>query len=129
MGGVRAIERERPPWSVNALAQAAVIATASDEAARFVDESRARLLADREALTRALGAEGLHAHPSDTIYVLVGLRKNVASTDLRRRLLARHRVLVRDATTFGLPHHIRVAARAAPHRERLVAALRQELQQ
>jgi len=126
---VDAIERERPPWSVNALAQAAVVATTSDEAARFVDESRARLLADREALSAALRAQGLHVHPSDTVYVLASLGESMAATNLRRRLLARHRVLVRDAASFGLPHHVRIAARAATHRERLVAALRQELTQ
>src|SRR5579872_108424 len=35
---VAALERERPPWSINALAQAAVRAVATDEAARFVDD-------------------------------------------------------------------------------------------
>jgi histidinol-phosphate/aromatic aminotransferase/cobyric acid decarboxylase-like protein len=126
---VLALERERPPWSVNALAQAAVVAAATDEAARFVDLSRARLLADREALDAALRAEGLGVHPSDTIYSLVDLGARVAATDLRKRLLTRHRVLVRDATTFGLPHHVRIAARPEADRERLVLALRQELLQ
>jgi histidinol-phosphate/aromatic aminotransferase/cobyric acid decarboxylase-like protein len=126
---VESMERERPPWSVNALAQAAVVATVSDEAARFVDESRTRLLADREALDEALRGEGLHVYPSETTYVLARLGERVNATDLRRRLLARHRVLVRDASSFGLPHHIRIAARAAAHRERLIEALRHELQQ
>jgi histidinol-phosphate/aromatic aminotransferase/cobyric acid decarboxylase-like protein len=124
-----AIERARPPWSVSALAQAAVIATSTDEAARFVDESRALLLADRAALAAALRSLGLHVHPSDTIYTLVALGEHVAATDLRRRVLARHRVLVRDATSFGLPHHVRIAACGAPERDRLVTALRQELHQ
>jgi histidinol-phosphate/aromatic aminotransferase/cobyric acid decarboxylase-like protein len=125
---VLAIERERPPWSVNALAQAAVIAAGTDEATRFVDESRERLLADREALDVALRAEGLRVHRSDTIYSLVDLGPRFAATDLRQRLLTRHRILVRDATTFGLPHHVRIAARAAADRERLVLALREEFQ-
>jgi len=124
---VAAIDRERPPWSVNALAQAAVIASTTDEAACFVDQSRARLLADRDALTTGLCALDLHVHPSDTVYVLVSLRGGLAATDLRRRLLERRRVLVRDAASFGLPHHVRIAARGAEQRERLVAALREEL--
>jgi histidinol-phosphate/aromatic aminotransferase/cobyric acid decarboxylase-like protein len=124
---VVALDRERPPWSVNALAQAAVVAAISDEATRFVDDSRQRLLADRGALTGALGALDLRAHPSDTIYALVPLGPRIAATELRRRLLARHRILVRDATSFGLPHHVRVAARPAADRERFVAALREEL--
>ena len=126
---VDAINRERPPWSVNALAQAAVIATTSDDAARFVDESRARLLGNQEALTHALRAEGLNVHPSETVYALVALPPEVAATRLRARLLAGHGILVRDASTLGLPHHIRVAARPAAQRERFVDALRQELRQ
>jgi histidinol-phosphate/aromatic aminotransferase/cobyric acid decarboxylase-like protein len=122
-----ALERERPPWSVNALAQAAVRAATTDEATGFVDDSRRRLLADREALALVLRALDLRVHPSDTVYALVSLGRRIRATDLRRALLARHRVLVRDATSFGLPHHIRVAARPAPDRERLVAALREEL--
>jgi len=124
---VLAIERERPPWSVNALAQAAVVAAGTDEAMRFVDESRARLLANRESLDSALRAEGIRVHPSETIYSLVDLGSRFAATDLRARLLARHRVLVRDASTFGLPHHVRIAAPGAADRGRVVLALRQEL--
>jgi histidinol-phosphate/aromatic aminotransferase/cobyric acid decarboxylase-like protein len=125
---VEALDAERPPWSVNALAQAAVVAAATDEAARFVDESRARLLADRRALDDALRAEGHHVHPSDTIYSLVSLGRRVPATEMRERLLRRHRILVRDATSFGLPHHVRVAARGAADRERFVRALHQELE-
>jgi histidinol-phosphate/aromatic aminotransferase/cobyric acid decarboxylase-like protein len=126
---VTALEQQRPPWSVNALAQAAVVAACTDEATRFVDESRARLLADREALDATLRAEGLRVHRSETIYSLVDVGPHFAATELRARLLTRHHILVRDATTFGLPHHVRIAARAAADRERLVLALRQELQQ
>lgn len=126
-GIVQAMDGERPPWSVNAFAQAAVIAAMTDDAASFVERSRARLLADCRALAAELRALNLRVHPSDTIYVLVDLGPGVAATDLRRRLLARHLVLVRDATNFGLPHHIRVAARPTPERERFVRALRQEL--
>lgn len=124
-----AIERERPPWSVNALAQAAVIAATGSDAIRFVDESRARLLDHRDALARSLAAQGLRVHPSDTIFALVALGPRVGASDLRRRMLARHRVLVRDASTFGLPHHVRIAARGPAERDRLVTALRLELQE
>ncbi len=45
---------------------------------------------------------------------------------LRRRILA-HGVLVRDCTSFGLRGWLRVAARPAADRARLLAALEQEL--
>jgi len=114
------IEAERPPWSVSALAEAAAVAAVTPAAERFVAESRERLLGDREALVDALG---LRTHPSDTIFTLV--RVGRSASELRRRLLARHGVLVRDATSFGLPEHVRLAAR--PSFERLALALRKEL--
>lgn len=121
------IEAERPPWSVNALAQAAAIAVTAADAQRFVDESRKRLLENRAYLTDALRAVELRVHPSETIYVLVDLGQRVLATDLRRRLLHGHRVLVRDATSFGLPHHVRIAARPRADTDRAVLALQREL--
>jgi len=121
------IEAERPPWSVNALAQAAAIAATQPDARRFVDESRERLLRDRAYLDSALRRLDLRVHPSDTIYTLVDIGAARVATELRRQLLVHHAVLVRDASSFGLPHHIRVAARPAPDTDRLIAALNREL--
>jgi histidinol-phosphate/aromatic aminotransferase/cobyric acid decarboxylase-like protein len=122
------LEAERPPWSVNALAQAAAIAAATEDAQRFVDESRDRLLYDRMRLEEGLARLGVRSHPSDTVFTLAHLGPGVSATELRRRLLTRHRVLVRDATSFGLPHHIRIAARSGRDFDRLVTALGRELE-
>ncbi|GAC1394833.1 MAG: histidinol-phosphate transaminase [Polyangiales bacterium] len=121
------LEADRPPWSVNAPAQAAAIATCELDERRFVDDSRARLLADRLHLEQALRALDLRVHPSETIYSLVDLGPRASATALRARLLQRHRVLVRDATSFGLPHHVRLGARRPADVARLVDALQQEL--
>lgn len=121
------LEAERPPWSVNALAQAAAIATTSDEAVRFVDESRERLLRDRAYLVDGLRQLDLRVHRSETIYVLVDLGSCVNATDLRAAMLARHGVLVRDGTSFGLPHHVRLAARPGKDVDRTMNALQREL--
>jgi histidinol-phosphate aminotransferase len=122
------LESHRPPWSVNALAQAAAVATTTADASRFVAESRERWLADRAALTSALGDLRLRVHPSETVYLLADLGDRRRATELRDRLLQRQRVLVRDATSFGLRHHIRIGARAQRDLERLVGALQKELQ-
>lgn len=124
---VDSLERERPPWSINALAQAAVIAIGTNDAVRFVEDSRERLLAARRELSGDLRAIGLHVHPSQTVYVLVDLGHLPLATELRLGLLMRHRILVRDATSFGLSRHIRVAARSAQEHERLRVALAREL--
>ena len=112
------IEAARPPWTTSAPAQAAIIAATHEET--FVAESRARLLANRVRLTSRLDALGFATIPSTTVYTLVRVGDARA---LREQLLARHRILVRDCASFGLPDFIRVCARALPDEDRLVAAL------
>ncbi|HYQ45572.1 MAG TPA: histidinol-phosphate transaminase [Polyangiaceae bacterium] len=124
---VELIERSRPPWSVNALAQAAACAATTVEARAFVAESRARLLGDRVELELALQRLGLRTHTSRTLYTLLDLGPARRASDLREALLARHAVLVRDATSFGLPHHVRVCARPVEQLPRLLQALAREL--
>ncbi len=119
---VARVEAARPPWTTSALAQAATVAALADRA--FVDASRERLLADRARLEGSLRALGLAPLPSSTLYVLVPVE---GATALRHRMLARHRVLVRDCSSFGLPHFIRICARPERDEARLIEALRQEL--
>jgi histidinol-phosphate/aromatic aminotransferase/cobyric acid decarboxylase-like protein len=119
---VALVERSRAAWTTSAAAQAAAIAACT--AGEFVDRSRARLLADRAQLAGDLVALGLAPAPSTTGFLAV---RTGDACGLRRRLLANHRVLVRDCTSFGLPDHIRLAARPAAERERVIAALAREL--
>jgi histidinol-phosphate aminotransferase len=121
------IEASRPPWSVNALAQAAARAATTSEAQAFVAESRRRLFLDRAELELGLRQLGLRTHKSETIYTLVDLGPARQATALRDALLARHAVLVRDATSFGLPHHLRICACPSAQSTRLIQALAREL--
>jgi histidinol-phosphate/aromatic aminotransferase/cobyric acid decarboxylase-like protein len=125
---IAALHEERPPWSVSAPAQAAAIAATTPEVRRFVRTSADQLLRDRAALATNLTAMGLFVHPSDSVYVLVDLGPRTTGASLRRALLERHRILVRDASSFGLPNHVRIAARPASDSARLLAALRAELE-
>jgi histidinol-phosphate/aromatic aminotransferase/cobyric acid decarboxylase-like protein len=99
------LEAGRPPWSVSAPVAAAALACLDEDLA----PSRARWLADRDALAAALRAVDLPPRPSRAPFLLV--RVGVAATALRARLLARHHILVRDASSFGLPDHVRLGAR------------------
>lgn len=118
---VAALEAARPTWSTSAPAQAAALAALGEDA--FVAASRERLRADREATRTGLVRLGLSPLPSTAPYLVFPAGDAAA---LRRRLLARG-VLVRDCASFGLPSHLRVAARPEPDRARLLAALSQEL--
>jgi histidinol-phosphate aminotransferase len=115
------LERSRPAWSTSALAQAAALACCrSDE---FVARSRERLLEERRQLARELNTLGIESLPSHTNFLLARAPR---AAELRARLLERHRILVRDCSSFGLPNFLRLAARPAPERARLLEALRME---
>jgi histidinol-phosphate/aromatic aminotransferase/cobyric acid decarboxylase-like protein len=114
------LEAHRPAWSASAPAQAAAVAACDPAEIAFVTASRARLLEDRRRMTAELAA--LTPVPSTANFFLLPVPDAAA---LRSRLLARHRVQVRDCASFGLPGYIRVAAR--PEAPRLIAALRAEL--
>lgn len=113
------VEVNRPPWTTSAFAQAAMI-TATREGA-FIAETRTRWLEDCARLARHVP---LPCIQSSAPYVLARVGDAAA---LRRRLLERHRVLVRDCTSFGLPHHVRLCARPLADEERLLTALKEEL--
>lgn len=116
-----ALEAGRPAWTTSAFAQAAVVASCA--AHDFVRDSRQRLLDDRRALARELATIGVSSLPSLTNFLLAAVPRSGA---LRARLLERHRILVRDCASFGLPGFIRLGAKPAAARARLLEALRLE---
>jgi histidinol-phosphate/aromatic aminotransferase/cobyric acid decarboxylase-like protein len=123
---LRGMEAQRCAWCTSAPAQAAAEAAAA--AGSFVAESRDRLLVDSAQLAAALRQLGLQPLPSSAAFMLVPVPTQFAHAGaLRARLLAHHGVLVRDCASFGLPRHMRIAARPAADRARLIAALQQEL--
>ncbi|MEO8181920.1 MAG: histidinol-phosphate transaminase [Deltaproteobacteria bacterium] len=117
----RAVEAARPAWSTSALAQAAALACCRSR--EFVQESRERLLDDRRRLAEELASLGIESVPSVVNFLLARVPQVAA---LRTRLLSRHQILVRDCASFGLPGFMRLGARPAPDRARLLTALRAE---
>jgi len=115
---VNLVRAHQPPWSVNALAQAAGEFVLTRP--RFMEACRARLARRRRELREALQRLGLEVSDGAANFLLV--RTGTASA-CAQFLLGEHRVLVRDCTSFGLPDHIRVAVRRRPENRRLIAAL------
>jgi histidinol-phosphate/aromatic aminotransferase/cobyric acid decarboxylase-like protein len=94
------VRARQPAWAVNSLAIAVLPdLLAHADLVRWAEQ----IAALRDDLAVVLDAAGLPPDPSDANYVLVhdasGLREH----------LARHRVLVRDTATFGLPGGVRIA--------------------
>jgi len=113
------LRRVQPPWSVNALAQAAATTSLRDLGHR--QHTLRQLARARRELAAALTRLGLPPVPSATHFFLVRVGD---AGDFRQRLL-RHKMLVRDCSSFGLPDHVRIAARRPDENERLLAALRE----
>lgn len=117
---VAALETIRPPWSVNALAEQYALEAFS----RYGElaESREKIRIERDFLAAGLTGFGFSVVPSSTNFMLVHTGKPVAP--LCRSLLDRD-VLVRDCTSFGLPHAIRVAVRTRSDNKLLLEAIQE----
>ena len=112
------IETARPPWSVNAYAEAfALEAFAHYE---DLEKSREYIGKERDVLAKNIAETGLLSRPSTANYLLVECNRPVES--LCAALSSRD-ILVRDCTSFGLPTCIRVAVRTREENARLVEAL------
>jgi histidinol-phosphate/aromatic aminotransferase/cobyric acid decarboxylase-like protein/adenosyl cobinamide kinase/adenosyl cobinamide phosphate guanylyltransferase len=120
-GRLRAV---RPPWSVNALALAALTAVAERPESLAAAAERAH--AERSDLVERLQAvPGLRVWPSAANFCLVeALDGPRAAAALRERGIA-----VRPAASFpGLgPDHLRIAARRPDENERVASALAEVL--
>jgi len=116
---ISALTRVRPPWSVNALAQAAGLAALRDQ--NHLRRSLELLVAAKDELMAALADLGMKVLPSVAPFFLVRVSNGAAV----RRALMHKGILVRDCASFGLPQYIRICTRRPEENARLVAALRE----
>jgi len=112
------LARARPPWSVNAMAQAAGLAALNDPA--HFQVSLSRLRQTKPALLAGLRDLGLQPFPSATQFFVTDVRDGKA---FRSAMLER-RILVRDCASFGLPAYVRIATRLPEENARLLDAIR-----
>jgi histidinol-phosphate/aromatic aminotransferase/cobyric acid decarboxylase-like protein len=111
------INRVRPPWNVNAVAQAAGLAALVGE--QHVRTSIEKLQRAKDRLVARLAGLGLPAVPSATHYFLVDVG---GGAPFRRRLLDKG-IQVRDCASFGLPSYVRIAARQPNENAKLLNAI------
>lgn len=111
------VNRVRPPFNVNSLAQAAAIAALADTA--YVDASRDLNRAGMQALTEGFAALGLRYLPSHGNFIMVDVGDGLA---VFQRLL-RAGIIVRPVANYGLPAWLRVTVGLPQENARLLAAL------
>ena len=115
---IEKIEISRPPWSVNAFAEAFAM-----QALIHMDDletSRERIRQEREWLSHEITALGFYCHPSSVNFILVECNRAVAPLC---ECLSERLILVRDCTSFGLPACIRIAVRTHDENLLLLEAL------
>lgn len=98
---IDAIRRARPPFSVNALALAAVSATLT--CTQWHDATVARIIAERTLLQSTLEKLGVNYFPSEANFVTRAL-----SFPGMRDALSPHGLSVRDGADLGLAGWIRI---------------------
>ena len=118
-----------PTWAVTQLAIDALAEAVADR--DYAETSLSENAAERERLAEALGRLGLTVFPSAANYLLLELGGgHAAAAVLRRRLIDKHRILIRNCDSYeGLTpgRYIRVAVRTAEENCRLTEALATEL--
>jgi threonine-phosphate decarboxylase len=126
---IRNIRSMLPTWPVTQLAIDALAEAITDR--EYADASLHENAVERERLADSLRGLNLVVFPSAANFLLVELRADMPSaSDLRSRLIAKHRILIRNCDSYeGLAEgrYVRVAVRTAEENCRLIQALDQEL--
>ena len=111
------VETARAPWTISSCAEAGAFAILNEE--KSLEQSSAAFLRNRLELERGLSSFGLQFVPSATVFTLVEVGEAVSF----RSSLLESGVVVRDASSFGLSSHVRIAAGTEPMRTRLWMAV------
>jgi threonine-phosphate decarboxylase len=124
-----AVRAQIPSWPVTMLAANAAIEALRD--ADYAVHAREANVRERAFLVDALADAGLRVFPSAANFLLLKSPPGgPPAGELRKRLIVRHRIVVRDCSTYeGLEaaRFMRVAVRNRADNERLIAALRDVL--
>lgn len=115
---VQVFERVRDPFAVNLVAQRAAVAAVEDQA--WLQRVLAETTLGRERLREALVARGLAVYPSEANFLLVEVPDDARAV---AQAMERQGVIVRPASSFGLPRHIRVTVGPTWAQDRFLEAL------
>lgn len=117
-----ALDRIRPAFNVNNLAQAAGCAALTDLA--HVEQVAQRTVAERRRMEGILRARGVPFVPSAANFLLVEVGEGAAAVN---EALLRAGLIVRPVGGYGLPRHLRITVGKPEHNDRLLAELQRIL--
>lgn len=114
---ITALKKVQPPWSVNAMAQAAGLVSLQDET--HLARSKEVVWIAKAYLMAEVGRLGLRAWPSACNFFLL----DVGDATSFRRILLERGICIRDCTSFGMPQFVRIGVRTLGECQRLISAL------
>ncbi|HLK71243.1 MAG TPA: histidinol-phosphate transaminase [Steroidobacteraceae bacterium] len=114
------LNRLRPPFNVNSLAQAAALAALGDEA--HMQRSVAATVRELPRVAQGIRSLGLRVGPSAANFLLVHI--GARAHEVNQGLLERG-VIVRPLGSYALPEHLRISIGLPAHNDRLLSALAQ----
>jgi len=117
-----AMNRVRQPFNVNSLAQAAAVATLSDDA--YLAESRRINREGMAQLEAGFAALKLRWIPSRGNFIAVDVGRDAAPVF---QALLRQGVIIRPVANYGMPNHLRVSIGLAEENQRFLDVLKQAL--
>lgn len=115
---IRRIETLRAPWSVNALSEK--IAKEAFSRMHELAISREYIKNEREFMKASFESAGFECSHAAANYILIQAQR--PATQIATEMI-NHGFLVRDCTSFGLLHSIRVAVRLHEENKALIEAL------
>lgn len=113
------MEKARPPFNVNSLAQAGALAAFSDK--NFVLKTRNLILKEKKYLYRALDDLGLNYVPSQANFILIDINQDTVK--IFKEML-KYGVIVRDMKQYGLNSYIRATIGKPSENKRFIEVLR-----
>ncbi len=126
---VRQISGLLPTWPVTQLAMDALAEAIADR--EYAETSLLENAVERERLGESLRELGLVVFPSSANYLFLELAEGMrGAAELRRALVEKHRILIRNCDSYEgltLGRHVRVAVRSTTENDRLIHALGDEL--
>ena len=121
-GFISFMEKARPPFNVNSLAQAAAFAAISDK--EFVLKSRKLVLNEKKYIYKSFDEMGINYIPSQANFILFDAGKNTLSVF---KEMLKYGVIVRDMKQYGLDTFIRVTIGKPAENKRFIEALKRVL--
>lgn len=126
---ITAMKTEVPIWNVNSFAE--FYMQIEEKYKKDYAASLAKLKAERARYAQKLAKiDGLRVFPSGANYLMAQLTGGMSAAELTKRLLVRHRILIKDLSGRPGPdagQYVRLAVRSAGENDRLIAALDSEL--